>query len=152
MISRRFIKGIVLAISLFAFEVFNYDTTHMALVNWFAQANPASVNKIVWAFCLLDLMRLTQFFGIKHSAFIQKIWLFGVGVNALFTWYNARMTVWQYDFGHVVLRRQQVVLYVPIFIALLVFLTRVLFVEALVATIQKRVPPVRTAQSSRIAS
>lgn len=51
-------------------------------------------------------------------------------MNAIMTWWAISITLLSHDFGNEVLGREQLLTFVPIFVAGLVLLTRVLFIGA----------------------
>ena len=57
-------------------------------------------------------------------------WLLGATMNAVMTWWAVSLTLLNHDFGNEVLSREKLLLYVPIFVAILVWLTRILFIGA----------------------
>ncbi len=56
--------------------------------------------------------------------------LLGATMNAVMTWWAVNLTLLQHDFGNEVLSREQLLLWVPVFVAVLVWLTRILFIGA----------------------
>ena len=57
-------------------------------------------------------------------------WLLGATMNAVMTWWAVSVTLLAHDFGNEVLGREQLLVMVPIFVAVLVWLTRILFIGA----------------------
>jgi hypothetical protein len=57
-------------------------------------------------------------------------WLLGATMNAVMTWWAVSLTLLNHDFGNEVLSRQQLLQSAPIFVAVLVWLTRILFIGA----------------------
>ena len=55
-------------------------------------------------------------------------------MNAVMTWWAVSLTLLEHDLGNEVLNREQLLSIVPIFIAALVWLTRILFIGALTVT------------------
>jgi hypothetical protein len=61
-------------------------------------------------------------------------WLLGATMNAIMTWWAVSLTLISHDLGNEVLSRQQLIEFAPIFVAILVWLTRILFIGALSVT------------------
>jgi hypothetical protein len=138
---RGLVVGVILFIALIAFEIFNFDTTQFALQNLlgdvtFLGLQWASILAV--AFCAIDFAGLNRLFSPDGSAkeqkevwFLMGAWLLGATMNAVMTWWAVSVTLLNNDFGNEVLNRQQLLRYVPIFVAVLVWLTRILFIGSL---------------------
>ncbi len=139
-ISRPLFVAGILMLSLFAFEMFNFDTTRFALSSllgdekflWFQWATILAI-----AFCSIDFAGLVRLFtpqkGMdepKEVWYLMGAWLLGATMNAVMTWWAVSLTLLNHDFGNEVLSRAQLLAYVPIFVAVLVWLTRILFIGA----------------------
>lgn len=139
-LSRKTAVGAILIVALIAFEIFNFDTTQYALNNLlgdvrFLGLQWASILAI--AFCSIDFAGLIRLFtpqrGFdepKEVWYLMGAWLLGATMNAVMTWWAISLTLLNHDFGNEVLSREQLLLYVPIFVAILVWLTRILFIGA----------------------
>ena len=129
-----------MAVALFAFEVFNFDTTRYALANLigdmrFAGVTWASILAI--AFCSIDFAGLIRMFtpdggqSSKEAWYLVGAWLLGATMNAMMTWWAVSLTLLNRQFGNEILSRETLLHVVPIFVAVLVWLTRVLFIGAI---------------------
>jgi hypothetical protein len=140
-VSGQMVIGLLFLLALIAFEIFNFDTTRYALDNFlggvsFAGLRWATVLAI--AFCAIDFAGLVRFFlpeepGASTPAgvwYLMGAWLLGATMNALMTWWAVSLTLLNHDLGNEVLTRQQLLEVVPIFVAVLVWLTRILFIGA----------------------
>jgi hypothetical protein len=137
---RRLVIGVVLVVALLAFEVFNFDTTRYALRDLlgnvtFLRLEWASILAI--AFCSIDFAGLVRLFTADRGREIPKevwylmgAWLLGATMNAMMTWWAITLTLLNHNFGNEVLSRDQLLYSVPIFVAVLVWLTRILFIGA----------------------
>lgn len=138
--SRKAVIGIILIVALVAFEVFNFDTTRFALGNILGDV---SFMKITWAtilaiaFCAIDFAGLARLFTPERGReepkavwFLMGAWLLGATMNAIMTWWAVSLTLLSHEFGNEVLGREQLLTIVPIFVAGLVLLTRILFIGA----------------------
>jgi hypothetical protein len=137
---RRAVVAIILIVALFAFEIFNFDTTRYALTNLmgdirFLGFQWAAILAI--AFCSIDFAGLVRLFTPekgrdepKEVWYLMGAWLLGATMNALMTWWAVSLTLLNHEFGNEVLSRQQLLNVVPVFVAVLVWLTRILFIGA----------------------
>ena len=136
--------GLLMLVALFAFEIFNFDTTRYALSNLlgnirFGGAAWASILAV--AFCAIDFAGLVRVFTPEEDGqtpkevwYLMGAWLLGATMNALMTWWAVSLTLLNHDFGNEVLSREQLLRIVPIFVASLVWLTRILFIGSLTVT------------------
>lgn len=146
-LSRQLIIAGILAVSLIAFEIFNFDTTRFALSNFLSGASFIGISWaaiLAVAFCAIDFAGLVRMFtpetGIdEHKAvwYLMGAWLLGATMNAVMTWWAVSLTLLDHNFGNEVLSREQLLRFVPIFVAVLVWLTRILFIGAVTVTGEK---------------
>lgn len=139
-VSRKTAVGAILIVALIAFEMFNFDTTRYALQNLIGDVQFLSLqwaSILAIAFCSIDFAGLIRLFTPqrgwdepKEVWYLMGAWLLGATMNAIMTWWAISLTLLNHDFGNEVLSRQQLLLYVPIFVAVLVWLTRILFIGA----------------------
>ncbi len=138
--SRKTAIGGILIIALIAFEIFNFDTTRFALDNLLGNVRflglPWAAILAV-AFCSIDFAGLVRLFTPekgrnepKEVWYLMGAWLLGATMNALMTWWAVSLTLLNHTFGNEVLSRDQLLQVVPIFVAVLVWLTRILFIGA----------------------
>lgn len=133
--------GGILFVAIVAFEVFNFDTTRYALSHLLG--NVAFMN-VPWsvilavAFCGIDFAGLLHLFTpdsrqpSPHYVWLMLgAWLCGATLNAILTWYAVSLTLLTMNAGNAVLSQAQLLALVPAFVALLVWLTRILFIGAL---------------------
>lgn len=146
--SRHVVIATILVVALFAFEIFNFDTTRYALAsligeNSFVGVTWASVLAI--AFCSIDFAGLARIFTRqdgnsqqKESLYLMGAWVLGAMMNAIMTWWAVSLVLLSHNnFGNEVLDRETLLRVVPIFVAMLVFLTRILFIGSLTITGEK---------------
>jgi len=140
-LSGQLVIGLLFLVALFAFELFNFDTTQYALANLlgdvaFAGLRWATVLAI--AFCAIDFAGLLRFFLPEDEDgepptelwYLMGAWLLVATMNALMTWWAVSLTLLNHDLGNEILSRQQLLEIVPAFVAVLVWLTRILFIGA----------------------
>src|SRR5690554_557660 len=133
--------GLLFLVALLAFEIFNFDTTRFALTDFLGDANFAGLRwatVLAIAFCAIDFAGLLRFFLPQDEEgnmppevwYLMGAWLLGATMNALMTWWAVNLTLLNHDFGNEVLSRQQLLEIVPMFVATLVWITRILFIGA----------------------
>ncbi|MDX1616090.1 MAG: hypothetical protein R3300_17395 [Candidatus Promineifilaceae bacterium] len=136
----RFV-GLLLALALVAFELFNFDTTQFALTDFLGDERFAGLRWatiLAVAFCAIDFAGLARLFTppddrppAKEVWYLMGAWLLGASLNAIMTWWAVSLTLLNHELGNEVLSRAQLLEVVPIFVALLVWLTRILFIGAM---------------------
>lgn len=147
-LSRQTFIASVLFIALFAFEIFNFDTTRFALTDFLGDVSFAGFRWaaiLAVAFCAIDFAGLVRMFTPEKGAdepkevwYLMGAWLLGATMNAVMTWWAVSLTLLAHgDFGNEVLGRATLLKVVPIFVAVLVWLTRVLFIGAVSMTGEK---------------
>ena len=139
-ISRKVVIAVILGIALIAFEIFNFDTTQFALSNLLGEIRFGGVmwaTILAIAFCAIDFAGLVRIFTPQRGReepravwFLTGAWFLGTIANSIMTWWAVSLTLLSHDFGNEVLSREVLLRYVPIFVAMLVWLTRILFIGA----------------------
>ena len=138
--SRKTVIGLILVVALVAFEIFNFDTTRYALNSLLGEVAFFGVtwaSILAIAFCAIDFAGLARLFTPERGAdepkavwYLMGAWLLGATMNAMMTWWAVSLTLLSHDFGNEVLGRETLLTLVPIFVAALVLLTRILFIGA----------------------
>lgn len=136
--NRGLLIGGILFIALIAFEIFNFDTTQFALESLLGNVTFLGLQWatiLAVAFCAIDFAGLNRLFTPEGTSkeqrevwFLMGAWLLGATLNAVMTWWAVSVTLLGNNLGNEVLNRQQIIRYVPIFVAVLVWLTRILFI------------------------
>ncbi len=137
---RQSMIGLLLVIGLLAFEVFNFDTTQYALLSLLGEVSFLGFR---WATILAVAFGAIDFAGLAYLLaperdqgsqsevwYLMGAWLLGASMNALMTWWAVSLTLLNHDLGNEVLGRAQLIEMVPVFVAVLVWLTRILFIGA----------------------
>ena len=143
-IPRQLVIGLLLVSALLAFELFNFDTTRFALQSSlgdmrFLSLTWASILAI--AFCAIDFAGLAKLFTPERGAdepkevwYLMGAWFLGASMNAVMTWWAVSLTLLNSQIGNEILSREEMLRFVPVFVAALVWLTRILFIGALSVT------------------
>ena len=139
-IQRKNIIGIIMFVALLAFEIFNFDTTRFALASLLGDVRFWGMQWagiLAIAFCAIDFAGLARLFTPQQGKeepqvvwYLMGAWLLGATMNAVMTWWAVSLTLLSHDFGNEILSREQLLSVVPIFVATLVWLTRILFIGA----------------------
>lgn len=139
-VPKKLLVGAILLIALVAFEIFNFDTSEYALSSLLGNVQFLGLQWstiLALAFCSIDFAGLIRIFtperGMnepKEVWYLTGAWLLGATMNAILTWWAVSLALLNHQFGNEVLSREQLLLYVPIFVAVLVWLTRILFIGA----------------------
>lgn len=132
--------GLLLVVALLAFEVFNFDTTRYALADLLGDVSFAGLrwaSILALAFCAIDFAGLAHLFGPLRDEeaggetwYLMGAWFLGATMNAVMTWWAVNLTLLNHQLGNEILSREQLLNVVPIFVAVLVWLTRILFIGA----------------------
>lgn len=147
-ISRHVVIATILVVALLAFEIFNFDTTRYALSSLIGETSFVGVtwaSVLAIAFCSIDFAGLSRIFtrqpGVaepKETWYLVGAWVLGAMMNAIMTWWAISLVLLSHNqFGNEVMDRETLLKVVPIFVAVLVFLTRILFIGSLTVTGEK---------------
>jgi len=139
-LSIQHLIGLLLLLALLAFEAFNFDTTKYALTDFFGNTSFAGLHWatiLAIAFCAIDFAGLIRFFspeqGREASAevwYLMGAWMLAATLNALMTWWAVTLTLLSHDLGNEIISREELLRFAPLFVAALVWLTRLLFIGA----------------------
>lgn len=142
-IRRGLIFGAIIVGALLAFEIFNYSTTEFALSDLLGELKFAGIR---WAtilsiaFCGIDFAGIARLFtpseGSAHGAgnpnetwYLFGAWLLAATMNAMLTWWGVSLAVLSHQtIGNDVVSRTTLLRVVPVFVALMVWLIRVLII------------------------
>ena len=136
---RGAIFGTILIGALAAFEVFNFSTTQFALLDMlgdlkFAGLRWASILAI--AFCGIDFAGIARIFTPEQGRdepaevwYLFGAWLLAAGFNACLTWWGVSVAIVSHQSaGAGLLSQAALTRGVPVFVALMVWLIRVLII------------------------
>ncbi len=140
---RGLLFGAIIVTALLSFEIFNYSTTEYALTDLlgelrFAGLRWATILSI--AFCGIDFAGIARLFtpteGSSHGSngphetwYLFGAWLLAATMNAMLTWWGVSLAVLSHQtVSNDVVSRATLLRVVPVFVALLVWLIRVLII------------------------
>lgn len=133
--------GIILAIALIGFEMFNFSTTEVALddilgAEKFLGFHWATILAI--AFCGIDFAGIARLFipaqidssfSSRETWFLMGAWLLAASMNAVLTWWGVSLALVNRTLASTAfIAPQTLVNVVPIFVALMVWMTRILLI------------------------
>ncbi len=136
--SRSSAFGVIIITALLAFEIFNYTTTDYALTDLLGDLTFMGVRWatiLAIAFCGIDFAGIARLFAPDmtnthhENWFLFGAWLLAATMNATLTWWGVSLAVLNHNTaGDVVIARETMLRVAPIFVALLVWLIRVLII------------------------
>jgi hypothetical protein len=141
-LQRGLVFGALILTALLAFEVFNYSTTDFALSDVlgnlkFLGLRWATILSI--AFCGIDFAGIARLFtpetGSDEPAevwYLFGAWMLAAIMNAALTWWGVSIAILNHQtLGNAVVARATLLKVVPIFVAIMVWLIRVLIIGTL---------------------
>lgn len=152
----------ILVVGLAAFEVFNLDSTRFALARLMANQRLWGLE---WALVLALAFGSIDFAGLariltpaatweeepREVWFLTGAWLLGATMNAVMTWYAMVVLIAPHSaqVGAGVVSQTAVLNIAPVFIALMVWLTRVLLISSLALALERAAAAPSSAGQSR---
>ncbi|HLE51340.1 MAG TPA: hypothetical protein VI755_04730 [Anaerolineales bacterium] len=131
--------GIIIVVALLAFEIFNYSTTVFALSDLLGDLDFAGLRWatiLAIAFCGIDFAGIARLFTPEEGAneptevwYLFGAWLLAATMNAMLTWWGVSIALLNREnLGNAVVERETLLRIVPIFVATLVWLIRVMII------------------------
>lgn len=141
-LQRGLLFGSIILLALVAFESFNYSTTEFALADLLGGLQFAGLRWstiLALAFCSIDfagIARLMTPASANHTPgetwYLLGAWFLGATMNAMLTWWAVSLAlIGHAGLGNEILGREALLSGVPLFIASLVWLIRVLLIGSL---------------------
>ena len=136
---RRMITTAILAVALIGFETFNFSTTAYALGDLLGKLRflgiPWSITLSI-AFCAIDFAGVARLFlpesddqAPKELWFLFGAWLLAATMNAVLTWWGISMAVVNRSLASTAIINPQILTHsIPVFVAILVWVTRILLI------------------------
>jgi hypothetical protein len=166
-IQRGILFGVLIVAALLAFEIFNYSTTEYALSDLLGEIGFAGIKWatiLAIAFCGIDFAGIARLFTPDENAqesnevwYLFGAWMLAATMNAMLTWWGVSLAILRHEtLGSAVVARETLLQVVPVFVAIMVWLIRVLIIgtfsvagERLFAQSNVRVVPRTTLSSKR---
>lgn len=136
---RNLVFGVILGVALIGFEIFNYSTTEMALRDLLGELRFAGIRWatiLAVAFCGIDFAGIARLFlpddhDAKEGWYLLGAWLIAATMNAVLTWWSISLGLVNRTLQSSAFISNQVLIEViPVFIAVLVWITRILLIGA----------------------
>jgi len=136
---RGFAFGLIIISALLAFEIFNYSTTEFALSDLLGDLSFLGISWatiLALAFCGIDFAGIARLFTPEEGAnelhevwYLFGAWLLAATMNAMLTWWGVSIALLNHEsLGNAVVDRETLLKVVPLFVAILVWLIRVLII------------------------
>ncbi|MGE5222055.1 MAG: hypothetical protein ACM3PY_06440 [Omnitrophica WOR_2 bacterium] len=136
---RGLVFGALIVTALFAFEIFNFSTTDYALGDLLGNLTFAGVKWatiLAIAFCGIDFAGIARLFTPQDGAqepnevwYLFGAWMLAATMNAMLTWWGVSLAIVEHQtLGSAIIARQTLLRIVPIFVAVMVWLIRVLII------------------------
>jgi hypothetical protein len=139
---RGLVFGVIIVTALFAFEMFNFSTTEFALEDLLGDLSFAGIRWatiLAIAFCGIDFAGIARLFtptgndkrqpAQNEAWYLFGAWLLAATMNAMLTWWGVSLAILErQEIGNAVASREVLLRAVPIFVAVLVWLIRVLII------------------------
>ncbi|OGO29150.1 MAG: hypothetical protein A2W33_02990 [Chloroflexi bacterium RBG_16_52_11] len=136
---RGLLFGIIIITALLAFEFFNYSTTVFALTDLLGNLEFLSLRWatiLAIAFCGIDFAGIARLFTPEEGAnepaevwYLFAAWLLAATMNAMLTWWGVSIAILNHQsLGNAVVSNEMLLKIVPIFVAVMVWLIRVLII------------------------
>lgn len=141
-LQRGFLFGLLIVTALLAFELFNFSTTDFALSDLLGDLEFLGV---AWAtilsiaFCGIDFAGIARLFTPEQGRdeptevwYLFGAWILAATMNAILTWWGVSIALLNHQsLGTAVVDSATLIKIVPIFVAVMVWLTRVLIIGTL---------------------
>jgi hypothetical protein len=144
-LQRNLVWGLLIVAALIAFESFNYSTTEFALADLLGDLRFGGIGWatiLALAFCAIDFAGIAHMFSNgtnlreQQSAdtwYLFAAWLLAATMNAVLTWWGVSVAIISSGaLGEGLLDRTALLQIVPAFVAVLVWLIRVLVIGTLI--------------------
>ncbi len=138
-INKLMLFGVLILAALISFELFNYSTTEFALLDLLGDLSFLGVRWatiLAIAFCGIDFAGIARLFTPEkedrsslEAWYLLGAWLLAALMNAALTWWGVSIALVNHDaFKNILVEKETVLRYIPIFVAVLVWLIRVLII------------------------
>jgi hypothetical protein len=136
---RGMVFGSIIVAAMLAFELFNYSTTDFALANLLGDLRFIGIRWamiLAIAFCGMDFAGIARLFTPEKGRgehvevwYLLAAWFLAATMNAMLTWWGVSLALLQHtSLGNEILSRQTLLTVVPVFVAIMVWLIRILMI------------------------
>ena len=138
--------------ALIAFEIFNYSTTDHALSDMLGNLTFVGIpwsTMLAIAFCGIDFAGIARLFtpeqGMeepKEVWYLFGAWLLAATMNAILTWWGVSIAIMNHtEQSSLVVDPETIVTVVPVFVAIMVWLIRILIIGTLSLSVDRMLHP-----------
>ncbi len=138
---RGTIFGAIITVALISFELFNFSTTEFALADLLGSLGFAGVawsTILALAFCGMDFAGIARLLTPESGEdqpmeawYMLGAWFLAATMNAMLTWWAVSLALINHQgLGNEVMGRETLLQTVPVFVAMLVWLIRILMIGA----------------------
>ena len=142
----------LILLALMAFELFNYSTTDYALRDLLGEIGFGSLRWatiLSMAFCTMDFAGIARLFSPQEQGpekrenwYLLAAWLMAATMNAGLTWWGVSMAIYNHPVQSImVVDPMTIIRVVPIFVAVMVWVLRILIIASLVTAINRLMAP-----------
>jgi len=139
---RGLVFGSIVVAAMLAFELFNYSTTDFALANLLGDLRFMGLRWamiLAIAFCGMDFAGIARLFTPEKGRsehvevwYLLAAWFLAATMNAMLTWWGVSLALLQHNsLGNEILSRATLLTIVPVFVAVMVWLIRILMIGTL---------------------
>lgn len=136
---RGMVFGSIIVAAMLAFELFNYSTTDFALANLLGDLRFLGLRWamiLAIAFCGMDFAGIARLFTPEKGRgehvevwYLLAAWFLAATMNAMLTWWGVSLALLQHQsLGNEILSRATLLTVVPVFVAVMVWLIRILMI------------------------
>ncbi|MDH5607216.1 MAG: hypothetical protein OEY93_10030 [Anaerolineae bacterium] len=136
---RGLVWGVLILGALLAFEIFNFSTTEFAMTDLLGDLRFAGLRWstiLALAFCGIDFAGIARIFTPEQGSdetkeiwYLFGAWMLAATMNAMLTWWGVTIAILSHNtLGNEVISRATLIQVVPVFVALMVWLIRVLII------------------------
>lgn len=150
----------IIVLALIAFEAVNYSTTAFALKDLLGNLKFLGIRwstLLALAFCSLDFAGIARLVGQKErtkedkdSWFLFGAWLMAATFNAALTWWGVSIAIANHGLRSAeIVSTQQLTTIVPVLVAIMVWLIRILIIGSLTSSLEKKSHAGQTVKSEK---
>ncbi len=136
---RGMVFGAIIVSALLSFEFFNYSTTEFALKDLLGELEFLGIRWatiLAVAFCGIDFAGIARLFTPEEGSdepsevwYLFAAWLLAATMNAMLTWWGVSIALLNHaSLGNAVVSQETLLKVVPVFVAIMVWLIRVLII------------------------
>ena len=136
--------GLIIVAALLFFEIFNYSTTHFALRDLLGEQKFLGIPWATFlsaAFCMIDFAGISRMFPPEQGNdepreiwYLFGAWMLAATMNAALTWWGVSMAITSHSIASsAFIDPGKIIRVVPIFVAILVWVIRVLVIGSISA-------------------